>query len=80
MGQGKRPDVDSFAALVHWLGVPPERFLKGGDRRSRQSADVLTVISTHLRAQKDLTPSGAKALEDIIRAAYNQLKIQKPRS
>jgi len=74
LGQGKRPDVDSFAALVHWLAVPPDRFLRS-ETRSRQSrSDVMTVISTHLRAQKDLSPAGVKALEEIIRTAYQQLR------
>lgn len=77
LGQGRRPDVDSFAALVRWLGVPPDRFLRGGDGAS--SPDLMAVISTHLRAQKDLSPAGAKALEDIIRAAYTQLRTPKKR-
>ena len=77
LGQGKRPDVDSFAALIRWLGLPPDRFLRG--RTRRQSSDVLAVISTHLRAQKDLSPASAKALEDIIRAAYTQLRTPKKR-
>src|SRR5882672_11423146 len=80
IGQGKRPDVDSFAALVHWLGVPSERFLKIEGRKKRNDPDLMTVISTHLRAQKDLSPAGAKALEDIIRAAYSQLRTRNARS
>jgi len=55
LGQGKRPDVDSFAALVQWLAVAPDRFLTSDDSRKRQPADLMTVVSTHLRAQKDLT-------------------------
>ncbi len=73
LGQGKRPDVDSFAALIHWLGVAPENFL-GSPTEQRPAPDLLTVISTHLRARRELTPKSAKALEDIIRAAYEQLK------
>lgn len=80
IGQGKRPDVDSFAALIRWLGIPPERFLRGDDQKKRSKPALMAVISTHLRAQKDLSPAGAKALEEIIRAAYNQLKERNARS
>lgn len=73
IGQGKRPDVDSFAALIHWLGVPPDSFLRSR-AEIRPEPDLLTVISTHLRARRELTPDSAQALEDIIRAAYDQLK------
>jgi transcriptional regulator with XRE-family HTH domain len=77
LGQGKRPDVDSFAALVHWMGVPPESFLRAPSTSARRrEPDLITVISTHLRARKELTPKSAKALEDIIRAAYEQLKTR----
>lgn len=76
LGQGKRPDVDSFAALVQWLAVSPERFLKSDGRKKQESSDLMTVVSTHLRAQKDLTPDGAKALENILRVAYNQLRTR----
>jgi transcriptional regulator with XRE-family HTH domain len=80
LGKGKRPDVDSFAALVHWLGVPSERFLRPDESKAAGKADVMAVISTHLRAQRDLTPEGAKALEDILRAAYKTLRKQPPRT
>lgn len=71
-GQGKRPDVDSFAALVQWLGTSADRFLQVADATTSQ--DTMTVLSTHLRASKDLTPKSARALEDIIRAAFAGLK------
>lgn len=77
LGQGKRPDVDGFAALVHWLEVPAERFLRGGSKAGRSRPELLTVISTHLRASKELTPKSARALEDIFRAAYERLKDEK---
>ncbi len=75
MGQGKRPDVDSFAGLVRWLGVPSDEFLTGTSARPpRQNA--VTVLSTHLRASKELSPKSARALEDIIKAAYAGLKAR----
>jgi hypothetical protein len=32
------------------------------------------VVSRHLRASKELNPESAKALENIIEAAYMQMK------
>ena len=75
LGQGKRPDVDSFGALVQWLGISAEQFLE--DPRSEvqtEEAEPMAVISTYLRARKDLSPESADALEDIIEVAYNRLK------
>jgi transcriptional regulator with XRE-family HTH domain len=74
LGQGKRPDVQGLAALVSWLGVSPESFLRGNVRPAHESQDFLTVVSAHLRARKELSHKSAEALEEIIRAAYNRLK------
>jgi transcriptional regulator with XRE-family HTH domain len=74
LGQGKRPDVTSFAALLKWLGIPAEHFLTGVKTSRGKEQDFLTVVSVHLRARKELSPRSAEALEDIIRAAYNNLR------
>lgn len=74
LGQGKRPDVDGFAALVHWLGVSPDNFLRGPSGSKKAQPELMTVISTHLRARRELTAASAKALEDIIRAAYERFR------
>lgn len=75
MAQGKRPDVDSFAALVRWLGVPADEFLRSeSGKPSRKVAEPMAMISTYLRASKDLDKKSIEALEDIIRAAYRSLK------
>lgn len=73
MAQGHRPDVDTFMTLCSWLGVPAEEFKRGG---SAQGSDknTLALISAHLRASRELSPKGARAMEEIIRAAYDQLK------
>jgi len=38
------------------------------------SVFFLVVVSRHLRASKDLDTKSAKALENIIQAAYKQMK------
>lgn len=72
MGQGKRPDVDGLAVLLHWLGMPAESFLRTGE--PPRERDTMAVISSHLRASKELSPASADALERIIRASYEGLR------
>lgn len=73
MKEGHRPDVNTFMTLCSWLGVPAEGFKRGGYAELDQD-NTLALISTHLRASRELSPRGAKAMEEIIRAAYEQLK------
>jgi hypothetical protein len=75
MAQGKRPDVDSFAGLVGWLGLPAESFLMHDEgNEQKREPGTLAIISTHLRASKELSPNAAAALEEIIAAAYRRLR------
>lgn len=73
MAQGNKPDVDSFAAIIEWLGVPAERFFRGATATG-DDASTLAMVSSHLRANKKLSKEKAQALEQIILAAYNALK------
>ena len=71
MTQGKRPDVDSFAALVDWLGVPADTFLRGASGTGDTIAsgrETLAVLSTHLRADKNLSAQTVDALQDLLGA------------
>ena len=81
LGQLKRPDVDSFAALVQWLGIDAERFLReppGRSKTNEEDSEPMAVISSYLRARKELSPKSAAALEDILQAAYDSLKEEHP--
>lgn len=71
MAQGNRPDVDSFVALVQWLGVPAEQFMRGGrstDAEANPSTPAQAVASL-LRANKNLDPDSVAAIDDILKAA-----------
>jgi transcriptional regulator with XRE-family HTH domain len=72
LAQGRRPDVDSLAALAAWSGLDVDRFIRrvGG----RVAAEPLAVISTYLRSDPHLTPEAAAALEEVLRAAYRRLR------
>lgn len=71
LGDGKRPDVDGFAALVRWLGLPAERFFTGAEDEEAQGS-VLAAISAYLRASKELTPEWAETIDAMIGAAYER--------
>jgi transcriptional regulator with XRE-family HTH domain len=70
VGQGKRPDVDSFAALAAWAGLNPEDFIP----TSTGPAEPLTEISMLLRKDPNLTPEAATALDELLQATYRRLR------
>ena len=69
MAQGHRPDVDSFVALVQWLGMPAEEFMRGGGDIEQQAAVPAQAVASLLRADRTLDPESAAAIDDILRAA-----------
>lgn len=75
MSQGHRPDVDTFMTLCSWLSVPAEEFTRAG-QEGEDKENTLGLITAHLRASRELSPQSAKAMEEIIRVAYEQLKEQ----
>lgn len=72
LGQGRRPDMDSFARLVAWGGFNADHFVAA--TRSESSGGFLTNLPTYLRADPNLDERGVEALEVIIRAAYDQFR------
>ena len=76
MQQGKRPDVDTFGALVKWLGAPADDFLVGSQRVERRAHPV-TAVSALLRGKKELSPQAAEALDDLVQAAFKLFKEMK---
>lgn len=75
IAQGKRPDVDTLAALCRWSGLSADDFIGYGDVAA--SPEPLAEIVAHLRADKNLKPEGARAIEVMIRAAYDQFRKEK---
>lgn len=76
LSQGKRPDVDSLAALTAWLGMPVDRFM-GRRAAGFGSASPLTQISSILRDDPDLNKDAAAALDEMIKATYARLRSKK---
>ncbi len=76
--KGSRPDMDTVVTLTGWLGVPVERFLSGQAAERDERRETMVAISTHLRADRRLTPEGADAIAAVVKAAYDQLAEPAP--
>lgn len=74
IGQGKRPDVDSLAALCSWAGLDADEFIELPRSAKGTQAGPLAMISTHLRSDPNLSPKSAEAMEAVIKATYEQLR------
>lgn len=73
MAQGRRPDVDSLAALCSWARLDADDFMHSAPRAETDTAP-LAMISTYLRSDPNLSPRAAEALETVIKATYEQLR------
>ena len=72
MGQGKRPDVDSLAALCAWSGLDADDFMRGDG--ADRGAEPLAVISSFINNDPNLTRDGAKAMDAMVKATYEQFR------
>ena len=72
MAQGRRPDVDSLAALVAWAGVSADSFVDSPE--PRPSPGALTMISTYLKGDPQLSAEAAEALDQLVKAAYERMR------
>ena len=72
MAQGRRPDVDSLAALISWSGLSADRFVREGEVRAEPGA--LAMISTYIKSDPNLTPEAAMALDEMIKATYERMR------
>lgn len=75
MGQGKRPDVDGLAALASWSGLDVSKFYRSSqDTGSKSTVEPLGEITALLRADRNLSGESAKALEQMIKSAYEHMR------
>lgn len=74
MAQGKRPDVDGLAALSAWSGLNADDFVRSED--DRPQPEPLAQIATYLRSDKNLSPESATALNEVIKATYERLRMK----
>ena len=74
ISQGKRPDVDSLAALPAWSGLKMDKFVKGS--RTKKEPEPLAVISSCLRSDPQLNKEATAALDLMVKAAYRSMRTQ----
>lgn len=72
MAQGRRPDVDSLAALAAWSGLSTDEFVRSDE--ARPEPEPLAKITTYLRSDKNLSPEAARALDELIKVTYSRLR------
>lgn len=70
IGQGAKPDVNGFAALLAWSKLKAEMFIPGDN----DDSEPIARITALLRADKNLSETNAKLIEDIVVATYNRLR------
>ena len=75
MAQGRRPDVDSLAALVTWSGLSADAFVR--DDQSKPEPGTLAMISTYLKSDPHLTSEAADALDQLVKATYEHMRKKK---
>jgi transcriptional regulator with XRE-family HTH domain len=73
MSQGKRPDVDTLAALLAWSGLKADQFMKAEPLKFGTSGP-LPQISALLQADDALSHEATIALEEMIKSAYQRMK------
>jgi transcriptional regulator with XRE-family HTH domain len=76
LSQGRRPDVDSLAALSKWLGISADRFM-GSRTHAFGAASPLTQISAIIRDDPNLNSDAATALDELVKATYARLRKPK---
>lgn len=78
MAQGRRPDVDGLVSLTAWAGLRAEEFVVGAEpAEPRPEPSTLAIISTHLRADRNLSAQDAEMLEELIQVAYERMRQRK---
>lgn len=73
LAQGRRPDVDSMAALLVWSGLSADSFVRS-QKRTKKRPEPLASITAILRGDPNLSTSGAIALEALVKTAYEKFR------
>lgn len=73
MSQGRRPDVDSLASLCDWSGLRSDEFITS-PKKKKAKPETLAMVTAHFRADPNLSEEAAKALETLLKTAYQQLR------
>lgn len=72
MAQGSGVDVNGLAALTSWAGLDADTFFVS--QEPRRDPEPLAMISTYLKMDKNLSKEAATALDELVKAAYGQMR------
>jgi transcriptional regulator with XRE-family HTH domain len=73
LAQGRQPEVGSYARMTNWLGVSMDDFVERDKPSEQEAENTVEAIACYLRADKALKPESARAIETIVRAAYEEM-------
>ncbi|NKQ58169.1 helix-turn-helix transcriptional regulator [Amycolatopsis sp. K13G38] len=78
MGNGHRPDLDGFIALVQWLGMPAETFMvwPEGLRDKRPRPSLEAQLAPLLRAEEDLGEDDQQHVLDVVGMTMRHLRAK----
>lgn len=76
MAQGKRPDIDSLAALLRWSGLSADDFIIDGSESEASQPSPVESIAAQFRRDKRLPPEAKKAIEATLKAVYQHFSTQ----
>jgi transcriptional regulator with XRE-family HTH domain len=78
MGNGHRPDLDGFIALVQWLGMPAETFMVWPEekRNKRRKLSLEAQIAPLLRAQDELAEDDRQHLIDVVNMTIRHFRAK----
>ncbi|HVV09190.1 helix-turn-helix transcriptional regulator [Amycolatopsis sp.] len=78
MGNGHRPDLDGFIALVQWLGMPAETFMvwPDGAREGRPRPSLEAQLAPLLRAEEELTESDQQHVLDVVGITLRHIRAK----
>jgi hypothetical protein len=78
MSQGRKPDAASLAALSAWAGINPADFVHNPGLQPPQ-AQTMNKVSLLFRQDPSLTDEARKQRENIVEAAYTNLRSKAAR-
>ncbi len=77
MAQGRRPDVDSLAALATWADLSTDDYM-GYKESAHKPQNTLIAVCAQFRKDRNLDSEAKRAIEATLRALYGQLAKEDP--
>jgi predicted transcriptional regulator len=71
IGQGKKPDLNGFMALLSWSGLKAEMFVPDANDHT---VEPIAAVAAIIRMDKALSSNNAKLMEEIVTNAYKTLR------